>query len=91
MTIGVIDECRRYGLGTRLLLATNEVIIDLWPNCVVLYLHVIEYNNAAINFYQRNGFNRDENVIPNHYTLEDKPYAAIVFYRPMVLPTLEKR
>ena len=63
MTIGVIDECRRYGLGTKLLLATNQTLIDFWPNCVVLYLHVIDYNQAAIRFYERNGFTRDANVI----------------------------
>lgn len=51
MTIGVIDECRRDGLGTKMLNYTEDIIFTMWPNCEVLYLHVIDYNDAAIKFY----------------------------------------
>jgi ribosomal protein S18 acetylase RimI-like enzyme len=54
MTIGVIDECRRLGLGTMLLEKTIEILQQNWTICEVIYLHVIDYNESAIRFYERN-------------------------------------
>ena len=56
MTLGVIDEVRRFGLGSMLLAATEDILREQWPNCIALYLHVVDYNQGAIKFYQRNGF-----------------------------------
>ena len=44
MTIGVIDECRKMGLGTQLLNATIEVVERDFADCVCIWLHVIDYN-----------------------------------------------
>lgn len=54
MTLGVVDECRRLGLGTMLLNEVIKVINHNWMNCEVIYLHVVDYNETAIRFYERN-------------------------------------
>ena len=51
MTIGVIDECRRDGLGTKLLDQTIMILQEAWPHCEIVYLHVVSHNEAAIKFY----------------------------------------
>ncbi len=56
MTIGIVDECRRMGLGTKLLDYTIKVLREYWTRCEVIYLHVVDYNETAIRFYERNGF-----------------------------------
>jgi ribosomal protein S18 acetylase RimI-like enzyme len=66
MTIGVIDECRNMGLGTRLL---NEVISNIREKrkrCMAIYLHVIDYNISAIRFYLKNEFIECNNI-RNYY------------------------
>lgn len=68
MTIGVIDECRNIGLGSKLL---NEVISTLHTKrkkCLAIYLHVIEYNTVAIRFYLKNEFIECNNI-RNYYFL----------------------
>lgn len=56
MTLGVVDECRRMGLATKLLELTISYIQYTQPLCKLIYLHVITYNEAAIRFYERNDF-----------------------------------
>jgi len=56
MTIGVVDECRRLGLGTMLLNEVTKVINQSWSHCEIIYLHVVDYNEAAIRFYEKNNF-----------------------------------
>ena len=68
MTIGVIDECRNIGLGSKLL---NEVISFIQTKrkkCLAIYLHVIEYNTVAIRFYLKNEFVECNNI-RNYYFL----------------------
>ena len=48
MTIGVLDECRKMGLGTKMLNYTIEMLEKSYPNCCVIWLHVIDYNKSAI-------------------------------------------
>ena len=70
MTIGVIDECRSLGLGSKLLDATYEIIKERWPQCRILYLHVVDYNNVALKFYNKNGFKFHKKIL-DHYTIFD--------------------
>ena len=51
MTIGVIDECRRAGIGGELLKKIEERTEKEFPKCKVIYLHVIVSNEGAIRFY----------------------------------------
>ncbi|CAD7939967.1 unnamed protein product [Amoebophrya sp. A25] len=84
LTLGVIDEMRRRGLGRRLLL---EIIHQL-PSfkyqslCVhsprALALHVIPYNKAALRLYEGMGFIRLDEV-QDFYILHGVRYAAYVY------------
>ena len=57
MTLGVIDECRKLGLGTLLIEETFQIVRTKYPMVQFLYLHVVDYNEAAIRFYkEKNGF-----------------------------------
>ncbi|TNV86426.1 hypothetical protein FGO68_gene2430 [Halteria grandinella] len=82
MTIGVIDECRRLGLGTQLIERTIKVLNRDFPACAVLYLHVVTYNESAIRFYlnERNRFVR-YGLIKDHYVIFEKNYDAVSLYK----------
>ncbi len=83
MTIGVIDECRKLGIGTYLLKATmNAVLINpSWEqSCKIIYLHVASYNRAAIRFYDRNGF-QTASELKDWYDIFGKSYDAFLLYR----------
>eukprot|EP00347_Sterkiella_histriomuscorum_P021403 403334091 len=80
MTLGVVDECRRMGLGSMLL---NEAIKTLQVQNTaseVIYLHVVDYNETAIRFYEKNDF-RMLKRIKDHYLIFEKPYDALVLYK----------
>ena len=80
MTLGVIDECRQFGLGTELLRETYNCILTSYPSCDIVYLHVVTYNNAAIRFYkQKNGYIECKREA-NHYMIFDKEYDALLLY-----------
>lgn len=55
LTLGCREECRRQGLATvmvqRCLAHGRED-----PLCGAVYLHVVEYNEAALRFYEKNEF-----------------------------------
>ena len=80
MTIGVVDECRRFGLGTKLLNYTIDLINKMWTSCDVIYLHVVDYNEAAIRFYEKNGF-RTLKRMKDHYLIFEKEYDALLLYK----------
>ena len=58
MTIGVIDEVRKLGIGTRLLSSITEHVERYHSSVEAIYLHVIIYNHSALKFYDKNGFKR---------------------------------
>ena len=88
MTIGVVDECRRLGLGTQLLNRAIKLLNQQWPTCEVLYLHVVDYNESAIRFYLncRNKFVK-HSVIPDHYFIMNQSYSALLLYRDISVDT----
>ena len=81
MTLGVIDECRKLGIGTMLLEETYRQVRYFYPECNLIYLHVVDYNKSAIKFYiNKNNFiemGREE----NHYEIFNKEYDALILYR----------
>ena len=85
MTLGVVDECRRLGIGTKLIDETIRVLNQEWKACQVLYLHVVTYNETAIRFYQRNQF-LTLKIEEDHYTIMDKNYNAILLYKDISAP-----
>lgn len=83
MTIGVIDECRKLGIGTYLLKATMNAVLKhphFKENCKVVYLHVVSYNSTAIKFYERNGF-QTASDLKDWYKIFGKTYDALLMYR----------
>lgn len=45
-----------------------------------LYLHVVEYNEAAIRFYEKNDFSYHKTE-PDYYNIEGQPYSALLMYK----------
>lgn len=82
MTIGVIDECRQMGLGTKLLNQTISLLEKQYPDCVAIWLHVIDYNESAIRFYLKNNFIKFR-LLKNHYYIDKKDFDAVMLYRPI--------
>ena len=80
LTLGVVDELRRHGLGQALLAKGIEQVRVADPLCRVIFLHVIEYNRPAIRMYQRNGFT-EYKMENNFYNLNGKWYYGILFYQ----------
>mgnify|MGYP001950191326 CR=1 FL=1 len=82
MTIGVLDECRKLGLGTLLLNYTCQMVAESeWTDtCEIIYLHVVTYNEIALKFYRKNGFSRLQ-VLKQHYEILGKPYDAVVLFK----------
>jgi ribosomal protein S18 acetylase RimI-like enzyme len=78
MTIGVVDECRGLNIGSKLLNKMINYFTSYHPNCLGIYLHVVEYNKVAINFYRKNKF-FEANGLRNYYHINGDVYDAVVF------------
>jgi ribosomal protein S18 acetylase RimI-like enzyme len=71
-TIGVLEEYRKHGLAKKMI----EWVTDRTKKDGVfklIYLHVIEYNTAAIKLYERLGF-RHLDSFNAFYTVDEKEY-----------------
>lgn len=55
--LAVAPECRRQGIGTRIMLHTQEALRAL--GCVKINLQVRESNQAVLAFYAQLGFSND--------------------------------
>ena len=79
MTIGVLDECRKLGIGTNLInYINNKALSD--KICIGTYLDVIYYNKSAIKFYEKNGFKK-VTTLKNYYDLKGVYYDCEVFLK----------
>jgi len=78
MLIGVVEELRKLGIATKLLEEIYTKIFIKKPNCDGIFLHVIESNLPAINFYTKNSFTKIHEM-SNYYDIDDINYKAIVF------------
>ena len=55
LTIGVLDECRKFNIGTCMLNCIfNYVLYD--ELCLCAYLNIIPCNESGKKFYEKNGF-----------------------------------
>lgn len=75
--IGVIDEYRRLGVGTRLLEMFIEEVRR--RDGVAIYLSTFAYNNSAIKFFENNQWHFYDNQ-NDFYRLNDKTYDAKIYY-----------
>ena len=76
-SIGVIDEYRKLGVGTRLL----EMFIEKKKkkNCIVLYANIIEHNNSAIKFIEAYNWHF-YGVLKKYFRFNEKLFDAKVYY-----------
>lgn len=77
MTVGVLDECRKMGLGTKLLNYTIETLEREYKDCCMIWLHVIDYNRAALAFYAKNEFIKFQ-LRRRHYFVDQTDYDGII-------------
>ena len=82
MTLGVIDEMRRFGIGTKLLKQAQYLVQNKFPMCKALALHVVEYNRSAIRFYERNEF-LFLKMLSKYYHIRGKEYTALLLALPL--------
>ena len=77
MTLGTVKEFRGRGLAKTLLEQCFD-IIEADSECGVSYLHVITYNTAAIQFYEKLGFSRVEEI-EDYYLIDEKKYNCYLY------------
>ena len=87
MTIGVIDEARKLGIGSRLLQAMADCMMLQEPAVEALYLHVVIYNLQALAFYDKNDFKRI-GELRDWYEIHGRNYDAVLLYKPIRKPEL---
>lgn len=79
MTIGVINEYRKHGIASMLLReAIKQTSEKENGELKYVYLHVVEYNNSAQIFYEKNNFTLIK-VKKKHYFIEEKDYDAHIY------------
>lgn len=66
MTITVLEEYKRYGIGTQLLQELINIHKDM-KEINFIYLHVQINNDLALSFYTKNNF-QNVRTITNYYT-----------------------
>ena len=74
MTISVLTAYRRYGIGKQLL---EKAISDCKRDDVkTIYLHVLQNNESAIEFYKSQGFHLKETLM-DYYHVLDPPHCCV--------------
>ena len=76
-SLGVINEYRRLGVGTRLMEMFIEEVKKREGVCI--YLNTVGYNNSAIKFFENNQWYFYDNLI-NYYKINDKTFDAKLYY-----------
>ena len=79
ISLGVIDECRKMNIGTRLIKGMMNYVV-YFPFCRAMYLHVIDGNFSAIKFYEKNGLIRAKKI-KDFYQIDDKKYDSYVYVK----------
>ena len=76
-SIGVIDEYRKLGVGTKLL----EMFIEEMKkkNSIAIYVNIIEHNNSAIKFIEANNWHF-YGISRKYYRFNEKLFNARVYY-----------
>ena len=64
LTLGVLQHAQQRGVGSSLLAAMRERAAR--SGCCSAFLHVIDYNAAAIGFYRKRGF-QELALLPQFY------------------------
>merc|ERR1712060_154463 len=78
LTLGVCDGFRRRGLARELLKRSLEHVYTNMPQVHAVYLHVVTYNEAAIQLYESMKFFRI-GFFSAFYLLHGKPYDSFLY------------
>merc|ERR1719261_2012032 len=78
LTLGVVEGFRRRGLARELLRRSIQHVDRHMPEVQAVYLHVVTYNDAAIQLYESARFVRLERF-ENFYNLHGSPYDSFLY------------
>mmetsp|Transcript_20959 Transcript_20959/g.35101 ORF Transcript_20959/g.35101 Transcript_20959/m.35101 type:complete len:312 (-) Transcript_20959:348-1283(-) len=79
MTLGLTEPYRRSGLGSKLIQQCEAYALS-FVDCGAIYLHVIVDNEAAIKFYQKNGY-MELRCLEEFYYIDEQYYSAYLYIR----------
>ncbi|XP_039543070.1 N-alpha-acetyltransferase 60 isoform X2 [Pimephales promelas] len=69
LSLGVVKEFRKHGVGSLLLDSLKEHIsTTAQDHCKAIYLHVLTTNNTAIHFYENRDF-KQHHYLPYYYSI----------------------
>ncbi|RLW01505.1 hypothetical protein DV515_00008034 [Chloebia gouldiae] len=69
LSLGVVKEFRKHGIGSLLLESLKDHIsTTAQDHCKAIYLHVLTTNNTAINFYENRDF-KQHHYLPYYYSI----------------------
>jgi len=77
LTLGVSNEVRKLGLASKLLEKLYDIAKEDY-RVKYIYLHVVDYNDTAIKFYERNNFQKVMTKY-HHYNIYGKLYGGYVY------------
>ncbi len=77
LTLGCVPEIRHLGLASTMVRMCEDHCLSS-PRCGAIYLHVIESNEAAIGFYEKNGF-LFYRTRYNYYEIGTSSYTAYLY------------
>lgn len=77
-SIGVVDEARRLGIGSKLIELAAQYAASNYPNCVGISLNVISTGVRAIGLYEKCKFVRLFTV-PRYYEFDGKKFDAYYY------------
>jgi len=69
------------GLGSLLLEENYKHVLHKRPDCHMMYLHVVDYNTAAIRFYQEKNDFVLLKIVKQHYEIFKKEFDALLLYK----------
>merc|ERR1740117_1874665 len=78
LTLGVIDNFRRRGAAREMLKQSITYVDESRPNVQAIYLHVVTYNDPAIELYESLKFLRIAHFT-SMYNLHGKPYDSYLY------------
>nr|XP_056722168.1 N-alpha-acetyltransferase 60 [Euleptes europaea] len=69
LSLGVVKEFRKHGIGSLLLESLKDHIsTTAQDHCKAIYLHVLTTNHTAINFYENRDF-KQHHYLPYYYSI----------------------
>ncbi|CAJ1327314.1 unnamed protein product [Effrenium voratum] len=78
LTLGIADGFRRRGLARELLRRSMDYVEKDLPEVQAIFLHVVTYNEAAIQLYESSRFVRIE-YFPSFYFLHGQHYDSYLY------------